>query len=90
MCRAPITEPLPAVRPLLVTEHGRPIAHHVTDDEARAPEPQALCGRRFRPAGLTVPLGAPCPACLAWSGPTRSECRRGRRWPFPTRSRGRA
>jgi hypothetical protein len=60
---------------LLMTEHDRPVAHRVPDDQAavviEGADPRAVCGRVFRPASLTAPIGAPCPLCEQIVAPQR-------------------
>lgn len=73
------TEPIPVLRPLVVTESHRPVAHYVTDHEAHGEIPQALCGRTFRPACLAAPLGAMCPDCAAAHAAVRQRRRASRR-----------
>jgi hypothetical protein len=57
----------PRPTPIEITTHDGLLAHYVTDVEMAAADHrwlQALCGRTFTPAGLTVPPGPLCSLCV--------------------------
>jgi hypothetical protein len=73
----------PSPSAVLVTDQDERVAHYLTDDQVCAPtrdeNPRAMCGHTFQPAGLTMPIGRVCAACLDLvDPPTRPRGRRNR------------
>lgn len=53
----------------ITAQFGVRVTHEVTDEAfaagQRASEYEALCGCVFIPAPMVVPVGPPCPSCVA-------------------------